>query len=152
MDSKLSYFLPTLNGDGLYSYALIHWLASIQNDMLSFYINLKKEKSEDRRSIEEFQEKEFIIKFGKQTDLLGLVQGNFSYDSRELKCLFQYKNIENRLIDRYLRRKPMVNTENMPLFEYSDVIYDANIFERLEGGNKQVTLRLWPLNFDVDKH
>lgn len=74
LDAKLSYFLPTLNGDGLYSYALIHWLASIHNDMLSFYINLKKENAEDRRSIEEFHEKEFIIKFGKQTDLLGLVQ------------------------------------------------------------------------------
>lgn len=115
--------------------------------MLSFYTNFKKEKSEDRRSIEEFQEKEFIIKFGKQTDLLGLVQGNFSYDSRELKCLFQYKNIENRLIDRYLRKKPMVNTEKIPLFEYSDVIYDANIFERLEAGNKQVTLLLMTTKF-----
>ena len=44
MDSKMSYFLPTLYGDGLYSYAIIHWLASVHNDMLSFYISMKKEK------------------------------------------------------------------------------------------------------------
>jgi hypothetical protein len=36
LDTKLSYFLPTLSGDGLMAYALIHYLARIQNDMLEF--------------------------------------------------------------------------------------------------------------------
>ncbi len=112
------------------------------------YLN---ERSEDRRSIEEFQKNEFIIHFGKKTDLLGLVQANFSYDARDLKCLFQYKNIESRLIDRYLRRKPLVDTDKIPLFEYSDVIYDANIFERLEAGNKQVTRNDYYLTLSAAK-
>jgi hypothetical protein len=51
-----------------------------------------------------------------------------------------FKNIENQLIDRYIRRKPLVNTESMPLFEYSDEIHDYEIFKRLEVASKQTQL------------
>jgi hypothetical protein len=98
LDSKLSYFLPTLSGDGLYSYALIHYLSSIHNDMVKFFIEIKKEPCSyhQSKSVEEFEKEEFIIQFDTQTDLLDLVQSNFTYDSRNLKCLFQYKVIKKQ--------------------------------------------------------
>lgn len=97
-------------------------------------------RNNDQKLIEDFENKEFIIRFEKETDLLDLVQSNFSYDSRNLKCLFQYKDIENQLVDRYLRRKPLINIEKLPVFEYADEIHDDNIFERLEAENKQMPL------------
>ena len=89
--------------------------------------------------MEEFQNNDFIIKFDKNTELLRLIQANFSYDSRILKCLFQYKNIENQIIDRYLRSKSLIDTSTIPVFEYSDEINDEmSLFKRLEESNKQV--------------
>ncbi len=45
------------------------------------------------KSVGEFENKEFVIHFNTQTDLVDLVQSNFTYDSRNLKCLFQFKVI-----------------------------------------------------------
>ena len=42
LDTKLSYFLPTLYGDGLACYAILHYLSSVQNDMIEFYNANKK--------------------------------------------------------------------------------------------------------------
>ena len=106
--------------------------------MISFYSDVKKEKVYEKKSVEEFIDKNYVIHFNRYTDLLGLVQANFSYDARNLKCLFEYKDIENQLIDRYLREKPLINMKKMPSFEYSDEIYDKNVFKRLDGGNEQV--------------
>lgn len=41
MDSKLSCFLPALHGDGLNTYGMMHYLATIQNEMLSMYYKKK---------------------------------------------------------------------------------------------------------------
>lgn len=108
--------------------------------MISFYSEVKKEKIYEKISVEEFIDKNYVILFNKHTDLLGLVQANFSYDARNLKCLFEYKDIENQLIDRYLRDKPLINMEKMPNFEYSDEIYDNRIFKRLDESNEQVII------------
>lgn len=41
LDTNLSLFLPSLHGDGLIVYSIIHYLSSIQNEMLLFYYKKK---------------------------------------------------------------------------------------------------------------
>ncbi len=70
--------------------------------------------------------------------MLRLIQANFSYDSINLKCIFQYKNIENQIISKYLRGKSLIEIKTIPLFEYSDELNEISIFKLLEQSNKQV--------------
>lgn len=42
MDTQLSFLLPTISGDGFNIYSLIHYLCSIQNEILEFFENFKK--------------------------------------------------------------------------------------------------------------
>ena len=136
LNSKLSYFLPTKNGDGLFSYSLINFLSSIHNEMISFYHEIKRINLNSHgflsQNIELFENKELIIYFDENNDLFRLVQANFTYDLKNLKCIYKYKNIENQLINRYLRSKPKIDLNTIKLFEYSDEINDLNIFKRLE--------------------
>ena len=57
LDTKLSYFLPTLFGDGLYCYALIHYLSSIQNVLLDYYHSIKKVRIFETKNAELFEKK-----------------------------------------------------------------------------------------------
>lgn len=41
LDTNLSLYLPSLHGDGLIVYSMIHYLSSIQNEMLLFYYKKK---------------------------------------------------------------------------------------------------------------
>ena len=108
MDTKLSFFLPTLNGDGLYCYALVHYLSSIQNKLLDYYHEIKKVTVFETKNSELFENKDYLIISNKVADLSRIVQANFSYDSKNLKCIFKYDNIESQIIDKYLRTKPNI--------------------------------------------
>ena len=108
LDTKLSYFLPTLFGDGLYCYALVHYLSSIQNDLLDYYHQIKKVKIFETKNTELFENRDYLIITNMANDLSRIVQANFSYDSKNLKCIFKYDNIESQVIDKYLRTKPNI--------------------------------------------
>ena len=111
LDTKLSYFLPTLYGDGLACYAILHYLSSVQNDMIEFYNANKKIKNDLAKNIELFKNKDLVIVFDKNNDLFRIIQANFTYNAKLLKCVFQYGNIENQIIDRYVRTKPMIDLQ-----------------------------------------
>ena len=61
------------------------------------------------KNIELFKNKDLVIVFDKNNDLFRIIQANFTYDAKMLKCVFQYGNIENQIIDRYVRTKPMID-------------------------------------------
>ena len=137
LNSKLSYFLPTLSGDGLFSYSLINFLSTTHNEIISFYHEIKRidhslMTADSVMSIDMFENADLIVKFDENNDLFRLVQANFMYDSKNLKCIYKFRNIENQLINRYLRAKPKIDIQNMQLFEYSDEINDLSIFKQIE--------------------
>ena len=109
LNTKLSYFLPTLFGDGLYCYALVHYLSSIQNGLLDYYHSIKKIRYFETKNCELFDNKDYLVVTNKTNDLSRIVQANFSYDSKNLKCIFKYDNIESQIIDKYLRTKPKID-------------------------------------------
>ena len=66
-------------------------------------------RSDQPKNIELFKNKDLVIVFDKNNDLFRIIQANFTYDSKQLKCVFQYGNIENQIIDRYIRTKPLID-------------------------------------------
>lgn len=140
LKTELSYFLPTQNGDGFLSYLIIHYLAKIQNDMLEHSKN--KLSQVITRPAHLFESQSQIISFNKNSDLLRILQSNFSYNSQELKLVFRYEKIENQILDRYLRSKAQIDFNSIPIFEYSDEITYFTTFKRLNEQVRQESLNL----------
>ena len=87
-----------------------------------------------------FDNRDYLVITNKTNDLSRIVQANFSYDSKNLKCVFKYDNIESQIIDKYLRTKPNIDLNTIPKFEYSDEITDFIIFKRLNDSIHQESL------------
>lgn len=136
LNSKLSNFLPNRTGDGLFAYSLLCFLSSIHNEMISFYQTIKKIDPNSleyaANNIELFENENAIIRFDENSDLFRLVQANFTYDLKNLKCVYNYRNIENQLINRYLRSKALIDLNSIKLFEYADEISDLILLRKLE--------------------
>ena len=92
------------------------------------------------QGIESFENLANLIVFDKSSDLMRIIQSNFSYDSKNLKFIFRYENIEHQLIDRFLRNKPKVNLDTIFLFEFSDELKDTSVFNRLNQVCRQEAL------------
>lgn len=140
LKTELSYFLPTKNGDGFLSYLIIHYLAKIQNDMLEH--SKKKLSKIMTKPAHLFDSLSQTISFDKKSDLLRILQSNFSYNSQELKLVFRYEKIENQILDRYLRSKAQIDLNSIPIFEYSDEITYFTTFKRLNEQVRQESLSL----------
>lgn len=56
-----------------------------------------------------FDNPEYLIHFDENDDLLRIIQTNFTYDSKNSKCIFRYENITNQIIDKYFQTKPLIN-------------------------------------------
>lgn len=93
-----------------------------------------------QQGIENFENLANLIVFDKSSDLMRIIQSNFSYDSKNLKFIFRYENIEHQLIDRFLRNKPKVNLDTIFLFEFSDELKDTSVFNRLNQVCRQEAL------------
>ena len=63
----------------------------------------------ETKNAELFENKDYLIITNMANDLSRIVQSNFSYDSKNLKCIFKYDNIESQIIDKYLRTKPNID-------------------------------------------
>lgn len=96
--------------------------------------------SASSQPIENFDNPNNIILFDKNRDLMRIVLSNFRYDSKELRYIFRYDNIEYQLIDRYLRNRPRVDKSSLFEFEYSDEINDTSILVRLNKTCRQEML------------
>lgn len=143
--TKLSYFLPTQNGDGFLSYVLIHYLAKIHNEMLEqCKIKLKNILIKPAHFFDNESE---LISFDKHSDLLRILQSNFSFNSLELKFVFPYEKIENSILDKYLRSKAQIDLNSIPIFEYSDEITYFRTFKRL---NEQVVQKSMRLEYQAE--
>jgi hypothetical protein len=122
--------------------------------MITYYHEIKRFDSAnsllDSVSIELFENPDLIIKFDENNDLFRLVHANFWYDSKNLKCVYKFKNIENQIINRYLRAKPKINLQAMELFEYSDEINDFSIFKRIENNNNNNSNNLLDINTQIE--
>ena len=66
-------------------------------------------RTSDIKKFQEFENKEFCVEFDRNKDFLRIIQANFNYDSKNLKYLFNFENIEKQLIDRFLRMKPEID-------------------------------------------
>ena len=108
LDSKLTYFLPTLNGDGVLIYSMIHFLSSIQNEMLSIYYK-KKSIEYEKLDAGLFENQDFAIIFNENNDLLRIVQANFIFESKNLN--FNYENISDQICERLFQSRPLINME-----------------------------------------
>lgn len=71
----------------------------------NFFINFRHEIFD----VKLFENPEYIIQFEENDDLLRIIQFNFSYDSKNSKCIFRYENITNQIIDKYFQTKPLIN-------------------------------------------
>jgi hypothetical protein len=104
LDSKLSAFLPTFNTQGLLTFALIHYLCKIQNEILEFYHNYKRSLCEaiDIKHIEASH----IIKYSDQ-DLFKIISSNYQFDSKNSKFSFDFNNISEQVGEKILDSKPI---------------------------------------------
>jgi hypothetical protein len=106
LDSKLSAFLPTFNTQGLLTFAIIHYLCKIQNEILEFYHNYNKTSHEsiyiDVKQIESSQ----IIKYSDE-DLFIIISSNYEFDSKNSKFLFDFYNISEQISEKILDSKPI---------------------------------------------
>ena len=132
VDSKVSHLLPTTSGDGLPIYVLLHFLSSIHNDLISFYFNKKsiQRGKDDEVELKHFENPEFVISI-TEDELLRVVQSNFSFDSKNSKCLFRFENISNKIIEKF-QDKPLISLANFAVFEYCDEISDSTFFNKLD--------------------
>ena len=132
VDSKVSHLLPTTSGDGLPIYVLLHFLSSIHNDLISFYFNKKsiQRGKDDEVELKHFENPEFVISI-TEDELLRVVQSNFSFDSKNSKCLFRFENISNKIIEKF-QDKRLISLTNFAVFEYCDEISDSTFFNKLD--------------------
>jgi hypothetical protein len=75
------------------------------------------------KAFEMFDNKDFLVIFDKNVDLLRIVQSNFSYDAKNLKLTFRFDNIENSLIDKLLRNKPKISIKVKIKAKYNSRIF-----------------------------
>lgn len=134
MDTKLSYFIPSKSGDGLITYAIIHYLIKAQNDILACYSKNNQLLSVDVNLAED---EEYLIDLDPDSDFLRILKSNFIYDSKESRYWFEFENINDRIIDRYLKNKPYFNID-IPVFSYSDELNDFSLFKKLDSVIEQV--------------
>lgn len=140
LNSKLSYFLLNLTGDGSACYSLIHYLVSIHNELISFYKSYAKQSDVKEIEVSELENCDNTILFDSNGDLFRIVLANYQYDSKESKLYFRYKNIERQIIERYLQTKQLVSLKSIRLFEYSEEMSDMAILKRLKTNIKQTML------------
>ncbi|CAF0704523.1 unnamed protein product [Brachionus calyciflorus] len=136
LDTKLSYFLPTKTGDGHLTYAIIHYLVNGQNEILKSFHKHDEVLSVDINLIED---NEYLIEFDPYDDFLRIIKSNFIFDSKESRYWFQYDSIHDRVVETYIRNKPLIETK-IPLFQYSDEINDNNLFSKLNAVIPQETI------------
>lgn len=134
MNTRLSHFLPSEHGDGLKAYAMIYYLVDAQNDILKLHYKENKCDTIDANLIEN---KDYLIDFDSNEEVLKILKSNFTYDSKESRYLFQFENINEIFINRYIKYKPFISTR-IPVFEYSDEINDLNFFIKLNSVIEQV--------------
>jgi hypothetical protein len=143
LDSNLSYFLPSIYGDGFTFYALIRFLASIHNEFLNEYLSQNKHRTVQTvqmLDINQFENPEFIIQFNTKGNLLRLISSNYEYDSKNSRLIFHYDKIQRQLIENFIQSKPLINMQNLSksiLFEYSEEMNDMDILIRLNNEIKQ---------------
>jgi hypothetical protein len=130
LQTRLVFFLPTRSSSGLVSYSLLHYLFSLQNEMLHFYRDVAKIAHFERKKADMFENKELLITFNKNTDLSRIVLSNFTYDSKNLKFVFKYSTIEYQVIDRFIRTKPDIDL-NVSVFEYFGFFRNFGILKSL---------------------
>ena len=47
--------------------------------------------------------------FKDDSDLMRIIQQNFFYDSQNQKCILNYENITNQIIDRFFKNKQLID-------------------------------------------
>lgn len=139
ISTPLSVFLPTVNGDGLVTYAMIHCLCRLHNELIEFYYKSNRLQSEaiDAKLMEN---KFYNIWFEHDNDLLRIAQCNATYDSTTCKCRLDIDNITDQIVDKYLNNKQPVDLKTIATFEYSDEIIDDSLFKKLRHTIRQETL------------
>jgi hypothetical protein len=102
IDSKLSAFLPAYNTQGLLTFALVHYLCKIQNEMLELYQNYKK-TIKDVIDVKQLNATH-IIKYSDE-DLFRIISSNYQFDSKNSKFLFDFNNISEQIGEKILDSK-----------------------------------------------
>lgn len=141
LDTKLSCFLPTLYGDGMIIYVMIHLLCAAHNDMLDLYYRKNSIQSETFE-ITKFENKDHVINFNESTDLLSIIQANFQFDSKNSKFIFRFDDITNEIAEKYFESKPLIDMKKLITFDYVDEIAGLSFFNKLEGIIKQQNIDL----------
>jgi hypothetical protein len=83
--------------------------------------------------------REFVINYDLNRDLLPIVKSNFSYNAIDSTCKFRYQSITDKIVDRYFQTKAFINLKTIPLYEYADEINDFTLFSKLNEIIQQVS-------------
>lgn len=134
MDTNLSYFLPSKSGDGLLSYILLNYLIDSQNELVEFCCKNTQIISVEANVLEF---KENLVDFDPDNDFMRILKSNFIYDQKESQYWFMFDNMTSRVIERYIKNKPLIKTD-LPVFVCSDEIGESNFYKNLDSIIKQV--------------
>ena len=129
-DIKLSYLLSSCTKDGRYIYALIFYMAQLQNDFLQFYKNRKNEKLRESSDAAEMKNDEEIfhinkidirnvqlnncISFERDKEFLKLIYINSNYSlgaNKNLTIEYNYSKIQSSIEEKILNRKCFIDNK-----------------------------------------
>uniref|UniRef100_W5LFT1 RING-type E3 ubiquitin transferase n=1 Tax=Astyanax mexicanus TaxID=7994 RepID=W5LFT1_ASTMX len=140
--SELQVLVPRRQGAGLCATALLSYLVSLHNQLVSEAGKYTGEDSSYTVSLAELSELH-VIRYEVDRDLLPLVLSNCQYSmerGRETLSEYDLPKIQQQLLTRFLQGKPKINLTGIPTLVSRQERNYENIFKDIREKVPQVTL------------
>ncbi len=133
-DLPLSYVLANKFKTGLYIYVLVFYLINLNNQFIKFYNDLtKNDESSNKVGVNQLTPSD-CINFSTEKDILQIVfmHSNYSLErANQVNLEFDFVKIQQTIESRFVSNKLFVDTDTIPIFDYSDDVSDSNRFDHL---------------------
>ncbi|XP_052239407.1 E3 ubiquitin-protein ligase rnf213-alpha-like [Dreissena polymorpha] len=135
--TPIAVFLPSTDGMGLCSYAMLDFLFEKQNDLLDFYVKTSGRQNQPASVNPMDVTKSHLISFDLQHDIMPIILANCQYSVETgvgTKIEYDFEGMERQLIDRLLYSKSKIKCR--PFMEIDQMVYrneltNANVFMKL---------------------
>lgn len=110
-DTSLIYLLPTTEGKGIFTYALVNYLAECHNDVIEQYRCSERGKKDVGFTVVQpkYITSAHVINFQAQSDLLPIVIANCSVGrTNSVHEMYDFEKIEKNVIERFISTKSKV--------------------------------------------
>ncbi|KAK2177038.1 hypothetical protein NP493_621g02052 [Ridgeia piscesae] len=132
-DTRLAMLLPTVKGLGVCSFALLQYLATMQNNFMEEYSRLTSQSCEECVSVRDVT-RAHLISYHPERDLLPLVLSCCQYSLHVGKgsaVTYDFVNLQGQIEDRFLRNRPRLDPQ-VDLMAFREDFSSASIFTDLD--------------------